>query len=351
VDWSLLDALMGLKDGDLLPVPNMNKNYPHIIVTFRVDKSYKGDVGAEIKLRTGLGGGDCGAIFSPGLIYLVYGAGPLNGLQVDGCSPGGWIEDSTTAVNLRYLRKQPPLAVDLATNQNRIMTESEEQKSQRMADWQDRQKRYEAATGTVCGKVSPGNHTATDWARVLFFYMGGHSPVSYPQARVKEDGSYCSDRLGPGRYFVYLQRSSDRGVTSASYYPGTSDRAKATPIEVVAGHTQADVNFAVPKNNTYSVYGSITANDRSALVEKNVEVHLIRLDGTEREWFTQTIDFGPTFPLSATKFLDFDNVPPGRYIAFASTSGTGWFTNSVDVTVSNHMKFISLKLEHKDSSR
>ena len=119
----------------------------------------------------------------------------------------------------------------------------------------------------------------------------------------------------------------------------------ATPIEVVAGHTVADINFGAPKNNTYSVYGSITTNDRSALVE----VHLIRLDGTEREWFTQAIDFRPTFPLSATKFLDFDNVPPGRYIAFASTSAPGWFTNSVEVTVSNHMKIISLKLEHKNN--
>lgn len=74
-EWSLLDALVSSKDGDLLPVPNINKDYPHVIVTFRADKIYKGDVGPDIKVRTGLGGGDCGAVFFPGLIYLVYGTG------------------------------------------------------------------------------------------------------------------------------------------------------------------------------------------------------------------------------------------------------------------------------------
>jgi hypothetical protein len=40
-------------------------------------------------------------------------------------------------------------------------------------------------------------------------------------------------------------------------------------------------------------------------------------------------------------------VLPGHYITFVSVPGEGWNTEKQEVTVTTHMKFISLKLVHK----
>ncbi len=40
--------------------------------TFSVDQHWKGVSSATIKIRTGLGGGDCGILFSLGRTYTVY---------------------------------------------------------------------------------------------------------------------------------------------------------------------------------------------------------------------------------------------------------------------------------------
>jgi hypothetical protein len=43
------------------------------VVRFKVSKMYRGDVGAETVVQTGMGGGDCGYHFEAGHTYLVFG--------------------------------------------------------------------------------------------------------------------------------------------------------------------------------------------------------------------------------------------------------------------------------------
>jgi len=48
-------------------------NYTNrFVITFRIDKSWKGITKRKIKIFTGLGGGDCGYPFKIGKRYLVY---------------------------------------------------------------------------------------------------------------------------------------------------------------------------------------------------------------------------------------------------------------------------------------
>ena len=42
------------------------------VVTFRVEKSWRGEAAGEVQVRTGTGGGDCGYTFQRGVKYLVY---------------------------------------------------------------------------------------------------------------------------------------------------------------------------------------------------------------------------------------------------------------------------------------
>jgi len=80
--------------------PNPNEG-PGMVVTFRVQRAYKGDLGPEIKIRTGLGGGDCGAVFASGLTYLVFAwKTPAGDLRVNMCSPGDWVGGNNAAVEL-----------------------------------------------------------------------------------------------------------------------------------------------------------------------------------------------------------------------------------------------------------
>jgi hypothetical protein len=92
LEWSLLNA----KEGELIPAgnPGANRNsWPRMLVTFRVQRAYKGDLGPEVQLRSSLGGGDCGAQVDPGLACLVYADGPtLGGLGVSMCSTGNGSE-------------------------------------------------------------------------------------------------------------------------------------------------------------------------------------------------------------------------------------------------------------------
>jgi hypothetical protein len=113
VTWSVLSA----KVGTWIPTESYGPNlaeYPTMIVTFQVQRTYKGDLGPEIKIQTGLGGGDCGAVYAPGLTYLIFTRSSPSGVPgVSMCSPGGWIGNANRAVELRYLRKERPVASDL----------------------------------------------------------------------------------------------------------------------------------------------------------------------------------------------------------------------------------------------
>ena len=348
LQWSLLNA----KAGDFIPANlagGVINRDPRVVVTFRVQRAFKGDLGPEVQVSTGLGGGDCGAVFAPGVTYLVYAGGPnLSELSVSRCSPGGWIGNSEVATDLRYLRNERPTSSDLAPYRPWMVRESAEQKQQRERDFEEQKKRYAAVTGSICGTVILTNARGTKAGSVSFLSTKGYSPIEHPTSEVKQDGSFCSDHLGPGKYYLYFTGGSDDGLTSASYYPGVSDRTKATAIEIGAGQTQSGITFKLTPQKTYSVRGFISSNEKSELTKRDVYVLLVNMDGSPRQaWHMVAIDFQGSFPLPKVKYFSLGNVLPGRYIAYASVLGQGWFTRKEEVTVSTHMKLISLELVHR----
>jgi|SRR3974377_364314 len=102
--WNLLKA----KVGELIPAENeaaKRDKWPRMVVTFQVTRPYKGTSLQKIQVKTGIGGGDCGAVFTPGLDYLVFAIRGTDGdLEVNMCSPGGWTGSESVAAELRYLR-------------------------------------------------------------------------------------------------------------------------------------------------------------------------------------------------------------------------------------------------------
>ncbi len=331
LQWDLLAA----KSGDLVPVRRDSDEEGagrRMLVTFQIQRAYKGVSGREVQIATRLGGGDCGAIFNPGLSYLVYarGSGPPD-LSVTMCSPGGWISDIILAPDLRYLRKERPIASDLAINQREIEFPSPRS---------DNQRRYDAATGAICGTVLGASGT------VSFLSTLGYSPTGHSTAQVKPDGSFCAERLGPGKYYLYFTGASGPNHPAAAFYPGVSNQAKATAVEVRAGQTQSGLTFKVP-TETYSVQGFISTNDKAELGEDNVYVTL--LGPTFRAWYNQSVDFRGVFPLPKMKRFKFERVPPGHYVAYAtaSTRSGHWFTRKLDIDVTANTSFIFLELVHK----
>jgi hypothetical protein len=348
LQWSLLNA----KEGDLISAGTSgaaSDEWPRMLVTFLVHRAYKGDLEREVQISTGLGGGDCGAVFAPGLTYVVYarGKGP-RGLSVSMCSPGGWIGNSTVETELRYLRKKRAIASDLTPHRPWTPAEYADHEEQRHRDFEEFQRRYAAVTGKICGTVLGTETSDSRTGTISFLSTVGYSPVDRPTANVNSDGSFCSNRLGPGKYYLYFTRGSGSGLDSAAYYPGVIDRSKAAAIEISAGQTQSNVTFKVPLQKTYSVRGFISTDDKSGLAARSVSVALISLDEISyRTSYVQTIDFEGSLPLPKVRFLNFENVLPCRYFADASVLGQGWYMKKVEVNVTNHMKFISLQLVHK----
>jgi hypothetical protein len=348
LQWSVLRS----KVGELIPAESPDERRdrgPRMLVTFRVGRAYKGSLEPKVQISTGLGGGDCGARFAPGVTYLVYAFGPsLHELGVSMCSPGGWIGGNNVAADLRYLRNERPTASDLVAPKPLWAYPPAEQEKRIQVNREEIKRRYAAITGSICGTVV-GQNGSDELGSVSFLFTDGYSPVDHPTAQVNRDGSFCSERLGPGAYNLYFTRRSDKGLSSALYYPGVEERAKATPIQVNAGRDESGFIFNVSTRTlkTYSVRGLISTNDKSGLSANDVSIALISLDGDRQTWYQRTIDFEGFFPFPKIKYFNFENVVPGRYIAYASVSGQGWFTKTVEVTVSTRAKFISLELVHR----
>jgi len=184
--WNVLSA----KEGELISAENSGANrgeWPRMFVTFRVQRGYKGDLRPQIQIKTGLGGGDCGALFAPGLTYLVFASGPTaDDLGVSMCSPGGWVGSSTVATELRFLRNERPIASDLAPARRWTAEEYKAQEGQRRRDFEELQKRYAAVTGKICGTVVAENTMGGSTGLLSFLSTAGYSPIAtQPQVSIR----------------------------------------------------------------------------------------------------------------------------------------------------------------------
>lgn len=348
LQWNLLKA----KEGEWIPAGNLGAwpgEEPLMLVTFRVHRAYKGALGSEIQLKTGLGGGDCGAVYEPGLTYLVFASRPSRGsFEVSMCSPGGWVGAKTVESELRYLRKGRPIASDLAPVRRPGDKDYAAQQAQRSRDLEEDQKRYASGTGKICGAVSVEKTKDSNPGILSFLSTIGYSPASHPTADFNPDGSFCSGQLGPSKYYLYFVRSSE-GLSAGMYYPGVGDRDKAATIEVGAGQTQSNISFKVPAQKTFSVRGTVSIDNKSGLDANGADVVLIGEDGGPIPFlYSEQINLQSRFPLPRVKYFDFEHVLPGRYVAYIFLEFAGeLYIKKTEVNVTTRSKFISLQLVHK----
>jgi hypothetical protein len=86
-------------------------------------------------------------------------------------------------------------------------TNSEEyaaQDEQRHRDSAEFKKRYAEVTGEVCGTTLEEKPTDANPGLIEFLATAGYSPIEHPTVYVNADGSFCSGRLGPGKYYLYF---------------------------------------------------------------------------------------------------------------------------------------------------
>ena len=80
--------------------PPDSQYYPHMLVTFEVLETFKGKTTSDVKLSTGMGGGDCGYPFEAGQTYVVYAHGVEGDLGAGICSLTGPASDPRTGLSV-----------------------------------------------------------------------------------------------------------------------------------------------------------------------------------------------------------------------------------------------------------
>lgn len=334
--WPVLNAAVGQLVPTIWSGGDQPFSGPAMVVKFRVHRAYKGSLGTEVQLITGFGGGDCGAQFSTGITYLVYASDYHGQLTVSMCSPGGWIGSERNETYLRYLRNERPTSGDLADLRPGSPGESR-------ARYEDFKNRY---TGTICGTVL-ANISSQSQADVHFLSTSGSSPAAHPIAKVGGDGKFCSDALGPGKYYLYFLKYSSGIPESAVYYPGVPDRAHAISAEAIAGQTISDLVLKVPRQEPHSVRGLILIDNKWSLDSASLVVRLMSVEGEPlHDGYDQEIDLGGRLPLPNLKYFSFNNVLPGRYLISIGVNREGWSYKKTEIDVASTPRFVFLELKH-----
>src|SRR5260370_820506 len=113
--WKFVEARIG----DLVPA-DIEREPPEMEVSFEVLRPYRGAEDKHVKVRTGLGGGDCGFDFETSKKYLVFAYQDDSGeLSTRIFSSTALLEESEA--NLAYLPGGPPNA---QTDQKQLISGS-----------------------------------------------------------------------------------------------------------------------------------------------------------------------------------------------------------------------------------
>ena len=117
---------------------------------------------------------------------------------------------------------------------------------------------------------------------------------------------------------------------------------------MAAGQTVSNVVFEIPQQKTYSVRGFISVPDKAG--PSRIQLILVGLDGAPFDlWRNVRIDLDHWTAIRGVKYFSIHNVLTGRYVPILSVDplNAGWSMPKQEVDVTNHSKFISLKLVHK----
>jgi hypothetical protein len=162
--WAFKEANVG----DVIPT-DIEQNPPVMLISFDVSRSYRGAPQKKIRIRTGLGGGDCGFHFEVGEQYLVYASGDSGQLSTGICSGAALLEESQA--NLSYLRGESIVPQSL-------------------------QRHTPIEGGKLCGRVVGDDLDFAD-SQVLLLRVGDKSLVPTDEAEPARDGSFCATGVIP----------------------------------------------------------------------------------------------------------------------------------------------------------
>jgi hypothetical protein len=247
-------------------------NMSQLVVRFRVNKAYRGFVGSEISVQTGIGGGDCGYHFERGHTYLVYGH-IFNGTVHTGiCSGTQPIEQATAA--LAWLDSLPSRSKDATifgtVNQNIL---------------KDNQYSRVPAPGITVSLTDASGHQAS--------------------TSTDSSGAYSIGGLAAGRYAV--SAALPRGMT------GATERDR---VEV---HEQgcAEVSFWMSTDGRIS--GHVL--DFGGQPAKDITVALALADGRNINTKTDHVSFDRFANTDVHGGYEFVGLLPGKYLVFLNPFG------------------------------
>jgi hypothetical protein len=164
----------------------------------------------HVKVRTGLGGGDCGFDFETSETYLVFAYKDDSGRLSTGiCTLTALLEESQS--NLAYLHGEPEIP-------------------------ERAQKKLATDRGTVCGQLVLDNPERTVDGQILLFRIGDKSLVPSDEIEPAADGSFCNRDLRPGKYVMVFRDGPDESP-ELTFYPGVVKPSEAAQVQVTPGET------------------------------------------------------------------------------------------------------------------
>jgi len=308
----LKGSLVDAKVGELISA-DIDQDPPYMLVAFNVSRSYAGQQGKSVELKTGMGGGDCGYPFEVGKQYLVYAWKDESGLLSTGiCSGTGLLEDRKA--DIASLRGDPVVSPDP-------------------------EHQFLAPT-RLCGHVVKSNSASEN--RLLLIGVGDKSPVPSDEAEVNDDGSFCAMNVSPGEYYLLYVGGTEEAPTSFAFFPGTTKLSEAKAIAVERGQQVENLLLKVPFQPLYSVSGTLADFDKS-----NAELQPKVLLFNAEQVFVGLIYRQDLSPNGSFKF---PHVLPGKYWAIVivdADDNSKWFTTKVAVDVDNNVSGLSLTLTQK----
>jgi hypothetical protein len=303
--WALMEA----KVGDIVST-DPDQDPPYMLVSFDVSRSYRGAQQKKIRIRTGVGGGDCGFRFEVGEQYLVYGfAREAGQLSTGICSGTALLEESHA--NLSYLRGEPTIPENVVRN-------------------------GPIAAGKLCGRVV-GNGLDFADSEVLLRRVGTNSVVPSDEASPNRNGSFCATGVIPGKYHVMFVNRAGDSPTSFVFFPGVAKSEEAIAIEVQAGQANPELVINVPPQPTFLVSGTVRPSSKPAL-PADCKVALLSAESFSLAYAQDITPQGS---------FDFPHVLPGKYWVFImvdSGAASNWLTRKTEVDVDANVANLSLEL-------
>jgi hypothetical protein len=307
--WKFLEA----RAGDLVPA-DIEQEPPEMEVSFDVSRPYRGAVDKRVKVRTGLGGGDCGFDFETSKKYLVFAYQDDSGQLSTGiCSSTALLEESRS--NLAYLRGEPEIP---ESNRKKLATDM----------------------GALCGQLVLDNPARMSDGQILLFRIGDKSLVPSDEIEPGADGSFCARDLRPAEYLLLFRDGPDESPDLFAFYPGVIKPSEATHVEVAPGETVSHLLFKVPSRRTYTVSGKISSFNESKRRAK-AKAMLLSAD----DWFLLALGYSADVAEDGTFVVR--QVLPGKYWALVTLDSDGttkWSTRKAEVNVDGDVTRLSLEL-------